>query len=527
MALPQHVIRRYEKKVRKTHRVANVTEQNLKRQQASLMHFKRELSQTTGKLQELADKGDEHAIKRLKSVRVKLQQIDKILPYIGKYIMVNRQAEIQTVAILKESCTVNLQRLKGGATGQLNVARESREPESKRSSTHKPLETHAEEAECTSTVEPTLTTSVTPSAQTEDSVSSALPPSKTESSFPIAEPVEPAPPAPQSSPQLDEHELSPEIPHDSPYANLESVQAEMQKIHKQEEEEAKQPDRIESPYATLASVRPREAEGSKNSDEVQYAEIVKVMSPPALSPSPAPKSPYAELDFSRMQQQQQQPPPSPQPQRLTPTSPRSRLNYVEVSFNSGKSKATIANETDSKPEDMDATLVAGEKEERESFALDHTLTVTEQAEMLASRSSHSSASPKSRAAAMQEAIKLFEPSHSSTPTKPLSSKPGPPPPVKKKPKQSASSANRSSLPQESYPSPSHSTSEQTDEKHTEHISEPEALHVHDSNESQSVATGTMSVLERIKVGFVMVLCGVHANESPALLAVVSIDVVFP
>lgn len=105
------IIRRYEKRIRKTHRVANQTEQKLKKQQTSLLHFKKELSRHVVKLQELSNSGDPHAMKRLKSIRSKLLQLDKIVPYLGKYISVNRQAEMQTIAVLKESCTVELQKL--------------------------------------------------------------------------------------------------------------------------------------------------------------------------------------------------------------------------------------------------------------------------------------------------------------------------------------------------------------------------------------------------------------------------------
>jgi hypothetical protein len=105
------IIHRYEKRIRKTHRVANQTEQKLKKQQMSLLHFKKELSRHVVKLQELSSSGDPHAVKRLKSVHTKLLQLEKIVPYLGKYISVNRQAEMQTIAVLKESCTVELQKL--------------------------------------------------------------------------------------------------------------------------------------------------------------------------------------------------------------------------------------------------------------------------------------------------------------------------------------------------------------------------------------------------------------------------------
>lgn len=104
-------IRRYEKRIKKTHRVADQTEQKLKKQQTSLLHFKKELSRHVIKLQVLSNSGDPHAQKRLKNIRTKLTQLDKIVPYLGKYITVNRQAEMQTIAVLKESCTVDLQKL--------------------------------------------------------------------------------------------------------------------------------------------------------------------------------------------------------------------------------------------------------------------------------------------------------------------------------------------------------------------------------------------------------------------------------
>ena len=121
------IIRRYEKRIRKTRKVANQTEQKLKRQQAAMLHVKRELSRHTTKLQELASKGDAHAQRKLKEVKLKLQQVDKIVPYLGKYVAVNRQAELQTVAILKESCTVDVQKLKGSVKSRQETAAETQE----------------------------------------------------------------------------------------------------------------------------------------------------------------------------------------------------------------------------------------------------------------------------------------------------------------------------------------------------------------------------------------------------------------
>ena len=105
------IIKRYEKRIRKTRKVASQTDERLKQQQTALLHFKKELSRHIVKLVELANGGDPQATKRLKNIRVKLQQLDKIVPYLSKYITVNRQAEMQTVAVLKESCTMELRQL--------------------------------------------------------------------------------------------------------------------------------------------------------------------------------------------------------------------------------------------------------------------------------------------------------------------------------------------------------------------------------------------------------------------------------
>ncbi len=112
------IIRRYEKRIRKTHRVANQTEQKLKEHQTALLHFKKELSRHLIKLKELSESGEANAKRRLDDIRKKLAQVDKILPYLSKYVAVNRQAEGQTVAVLKESCTMEIQKMARGATTQ-------------------------------------------------------------------------------------------------------------------------------------------------------------------------------------------------------------------------------------------------------------------------------------------------------------------------------------------------------------------------------------------------------------------------
>lgn len=85
-----------------------------------MLHFKKELSRHVVKLQELSNSGNPHAQKRLKNVRTKLAQLDKIVPYLGKYVSVNRQAEMQTIAVLRESCTMELQKVSQGGIGKVD-----------------------------------------------------------------------------------------------------------------------------------------------------------------------------------------------------------------------------------------------------------------------------------------------------------------------------------------------------------------------------------------------------------------------
>jgi hypothetical protein len=548
------IIRRYEKKIRKTHRVANLTEQNLKQQQTSLMHFKRELSRLIVKLQELADKGDEHAVKRLKNIHVKLQQIDKIIPYIGKYIMVNRQAEIQTVAILKESCTVDMQRFKtkgdGASLPPASLQRlsglslsstESHDstPDTatlRRLGTH--LETHLEEAESNSNAgteppTPLVDTAEPPSqilrssllesdqaknqppvqiqASTEVSVDTPVYITESEQLSPLTKSADNMQSALLDQPQVD---LPIQKASDPPYANLVAIRAEVMEIQEQMSGSATQEETdgntVESPYATLASVRPGEKKDS--SQEVQYAELKTTVSPTRV---PSPKSPsnYAELDFTRMQ-------------RATPTSPSSRLNYIQVDFDPSRSKMVLVekrvNEDSTSAQAGDGGAMNDSVDG--NSLLDKTLTPenvgvltspptspmwTSSNQPPKSQVSASTQPPKSRMSAMQDAIKLFEPSNSSTPIKAMSSsitKSGPPP-TKKKPKQHSSS--QSSFSAELSPSPSHSSKPSSDkevaEDQSEHVLPPESAIAPNSDsgdhtaDAQSVTAGTMSVMERIKV----------------------------
>ena len=62
---------------------------------------------------------------------MKIAQVDKIVPYLEKYVSVNRQAEMQTIAVLKESCTMELQQLSPG-TGDATYAKPTRKLGTKR-----------------------------------------------------------------------------------------------------------------------------------------------------------------------------------------------------------------------------------------------------------------------------------------------------------------------------------------------------------------------------------------------------------
>lgn len=466
--------------------MANLTEQNLKQQQTSLLHFKRELSHLTSKLQEMADKGDEHAMKRLKNLHIKLQQIEKIIPYIGKYIMVNRQAEIQTVAILKESCAVEIQRLKmkgNGAvpqrSGGLSPNAAELHDSTPNTSTHPKLnthlETHFEETETSSTAG---TEPPTPQVATES-------PSQVLQSSMQMQPsleVETLPSVSVHTALLDKPQ---KMQPDPPYANLTAIQTEVVQIQDQmstsTDRNENQGENVESPYA---SVRPVDTNSSKN-QEVCYTEVKKSVSP--ISPPKSPSSNYAELDFGRMQQK-------------TSTPPSSRLNYIQVEFDPNKGRKFKEGPSSSQARDTEATL-ADSVDEGKSL-LEKTLTPENATEISETCPVSPAKSPsKSRMSAMQDAIKLFEPSNSSTPIKSQSTtKPGPPP-VKRKPKQQSSSAT---LPSISTLSPSHSSRQYINsdsEKGAEDMLQcnPNPDSVDHTADAQSVTAGTMSVMERIKV----------------------------
>ena len=432
-----------------------MTEQNLKRQQSSLTHFKEELSRLTEKLQELADKGDEHAIKRLKNVRVKLQQVEKIVPYIGKYIIVNRQAEIQTVAILKECCTVEVQRLKQNESqvaAQAHTMNNAQSCDTAVESTairnidiH--LETHLEEAEFgVEPPTPRVATSFSHQPVPELPQAELVPKETFITTLPC--PVKDE--ATKETARMEQN-ISQQV----------AIEANTVKVEKTKE------DTLANQESACASVTPGLTK-RETSEEVQYAEVGKL-----FFPLPPPKSPsnYAELDFTKMQ-------------HSTPVSPRSRLNYIQVDFDQKKTKMAITDCptcTPSPETSMDTTVVAREHSVEEN----NDETVNE------SNISTAQFYPtKSRVSAMQNAIKIFEPSLSSTP-RTSSAKPCPPP-VKRKPKQQISSQSNETINQSELKS---SNADVDDSKSLDML----LTQADTDMDTQSVTSGAMTVMERIKV----------------------------
>lgn len=110
------IIHRYEKRIRRTHKVASQTEQSLKQQQSQLQTVKDELNRCIAKFEEKVHSGDNQALLKIKDAEVRIQQVAKILPYLSKYIQFNKKAELQTVAILRESCMVELNKLENGTS---------------------------------------------------------------------------------------------------------------------------------------------------------------------------------------------------------------------------------------------------------------------------------------------------------------------------------------------------------------------------------------------------------------------------
>lgn len=105
------IIAHYEKKIRRTQRVSKTTHESLAKQMETLRHLKQKFSEHSQKLQKDPKRSDVAGQRRLKEMQVKSHQITKILPYLEKYVHVNHQAEMQTLAILREGCAVDLQKL--------------------------------------------------------------------------------------------------------------------------------------------------------------------------------------------------------------------------------------------------------------------------------------------------------------------------------------------------------------------------------------------------------------------------------
>ena len=103
------VMSHFENRIKKTRKVAMQTEESLRQQRLQLSSLKEKFLEHIERLKGANE--TETSQKKMKEMQVKLSQIDKILPYLEKYVQANRQAEMQTLAILKEGCTIKLQEL--------------------------------------------------------------------------------------------------------------------------------------------------------------------------------------------------------------------------------------------------------------------------------------------------------------------------------------------------------------------------------------------------------------------------------
>ncbi len=125
----------FEKRIKKTRKVALQTEESLRQQRLQLSSLKEKFLEHIERLKGANE--TETSQKKMKEMQVKLSQIDKILPYLEKYMQANRQAEMQTLAVLKEGCTVKLQELEnryhvvpGGTPGIEKIERRMSMPSS-------------------------------------------------------------------------------------------------------------------------------------------------------------------------------------------------------------------------------------------------------------------------------------------------------------------------------------------------------------------------------------------------------------
>ncbi len=298
------IIHRYEKKIKKTRRVATQTEQNLKHQQAAMTHMKQEISRHMTKLQALSAKGDQHAEKKLQELRVKLSQIDKIIPYLSKYIAVNRQADAQTEAVLRESCNMELQKLQSG-TLTVPVEHVKKSSRSSRSSS-RPTSTGA--SSIRSSTGPLGPTIVEETDMPEVTIPEQAEP-------PVVEEAEHQQQPTASEPKAENFERTTATESkntDSPVEPSVCVVKEEASSMAAEEE---------NPYAALSEIKPHSnsetaAEGNSRGN-------------------------YVELDFSRFSKPSQIRPPS--------------VNYAEVTFDPDTGRPVLAN-SPKKPSEDDVVV---------------------------------------------------------------------------------------------------------------------------------------------------------------------------
>ena len=82
--------------------VSHKADQNLNQQHMALLYMKRELDKHIRRLEERVRDGNEQAMAASQTLASKVLQIEQVLPYLQKCIKVNRQAELQTIAVLQK-----------------------------------------------------------------------------------------------------------------------------------------------------------------------------------------------------------------------------------------------------------------------------------------------------------------------------------------------------------------------------------------------------------------------------------------
>ena len=254
--------------------------------------MKQELSRHVVKLNNLASNGDRHAQKKLREVRVRLHQVEKIIPYLGKYVSVNRQAEIQTTAILKESCTVELQKLQNGLRKDIpgSPRRLTRSPRSSR-----PTSATMSDPAGTATSAPTSVVSSTPPEQRcHDDTDSAAPPE---------------PPLPPNECAEDEREISkqPTDKGNEPNKCDKQVSGDFERQviegsalqQEQSTSDVQSSPELDAGSTTVAPSSPQKE--TKFTEECNYASLSEIKPKTSqVASGTSPYSNYAELDFSRL-----------------------------------------------------------------------------------------------------------------------------------------------------------------------------------------------------------------------------------